>query len=78
MADPAESPMLDDLAAERPARLGDLVGLGRLFLTGLAFWTAMAFVFAGQIVLLQLGTSDPRRSTGSWSANSRAGCPAGC
>jgi hypothetical protein len=59
MADPAESPILDDPAAGRPARLRDLVGLGRLFLTGLAFWTAMAFVFAGQIALLQLGTPAP-------------------
>jgi signal transduction histidine kinase len=58
MPDSAESPILDP-AAGRPARLGDLVGLGRLFLTGLAFWTAMAFVFAGQIMLLQLGTPDP-------------------
>jgi hypothetical protein len=51
--------MVDDPAAGRPARLGDIVGLGRLFLAGLAFWSAMACVFAGQIVLLQLGSPDP-------------------
>jgi two-component system LytT family sensor kinase len=59
MAGPVESPIVDDPVAGRPARLGDIVGLGRLFLAGLAFWSAMACVFAGQLVLLQLGTPDP-------------------
>jgi two-component sensor histidine kinase len=56
---PAESPVVDDPAAGRPARLIDIVGLGRLFLAGLGFWSAMACVFAGQVVLLQLGTPEP-------------------
>jgi signal transduction histidine kinase len=34
------------------ARLEDLVGVGRLFVYGLLFWTAVALVFAGQSVLL--------------------------
>jgi hypothetical protein len=59
MADPADSRTLDDPTAGRPARLADIVGLGRLFLAGLAFWSAMAFVFAGQIMLLQRGTPAP-------------------
>jgi two-component system LytT family sensor kinase len=46
----------DEPAVERPARLDDLVSLGRLLLGGLAFWTAVALVFALQDVLV-LGTS---------------------
>ena len=48
--------MLEEPAAERPARLGDLVGFGRLFLAGFAFWTAVALVFAGQDAMV-LGTA---------------------
>jgi len=44
--------MLEEPAAERPARLGDLVSFGRLFLAGFAFWTAVALVFAGQDALV--------------------------
>ncbi len=50
-----ESPASDDPVAERPARLGDLAGVGRLFLAGLAFWSAVALVFAVQLALLQAG-----------------------
>ena len=53
MSDPA--PLPDDPPAGRPARLRDLVSPGRLFLAGLAFWTAIALVFAVQLALLQLG-----------------------
>ena len=57
MAEPSPAPptVPDESAPGRPARLGDLVGLGRLFLAGLVFWTAIALVFAGQLALLQLG-----------------------
>ncbi len=54
MSDPV--PILDAIAAGRPARLRDLVGPGRLFLAGLAFWTSFALVFAVQLALLQLGS----------------------
>jgi two-component sensor histidine kinase len=54
MAKPTESPPLEEPPAARPVRLGELVGLGRLFCTGLAFWTAAALVFAGQELLLRL------------------------
>ena len=56
MADPTESPRIEEPAAERPARLGDLVGFGRLFLAGFGFWTAVALVFAGQDAMV-LGTA---------------------
>lgn len=52
----APTPILDDPAEVRPARLRDLVGLGRLFLASLAFWTAVGLVFAGQFALMQLGS----------------------
>jgi hypothetical protein len=56
MTHPAESPVPEEPDAERPARLRDLVGLGRLFLAGFAFWTAVALVFASQDALV-LGTT---------------------
>ena len=59
MADPPDARSFDEPAVGPPARLADIVGLGRLFLAGLAFWSAMAFVFAGQIMLLQRGTPAP-------------------
>ena len=40
----------------RRARLHDLVSLRHLFLASLAFWTAVGLVFAGQFVLMQLGS----------------------
>ncbi len=43
---------MPDPPALVPARLRDLVGLGRLFLWGFAFWTAFALVFATQHALL--------------------------
>ena len=59
MADPPDVRSFDEPAVGPPARLADIVGLGRLFLAGLAFWSAMAFVFAGQIMLLQRGIPAP-------------------
>jgi two-component sensor histidine kinase len=56
MAVPAPILLPEEPAGERPARLADLVGLGRLFLGGLGFWTAVALVFAVQDLLV-LGTS---------------------
>jgi hypothetical protein len=56
MAVPAPILPPEEPAGERPARLADLVGLGRLFLGGLGFWTAVALVFAVQDLLV-LGTS---------------------
>ena len=53
---PGPMPSFDDPAGVRPARLHDLVGLGRLFLAGLAFWSGVALVFAVQYALLQLGS----------------------
>jgi two-component sensor histidine kinase len=58
MTDTSDIPMQQE-AAVRPARLDDLVSPGRLALAGLAFWTLVALVFAGQDVLLQLGSATP-------------------
>ena len=52
----APAPVLDSPAEVRPARLQDLVGLGRLFLASLGFWTAVGLVFAGQFALMQVGS----------------------
>jgi len=52
----APSPAFDSPAEVPPARLQDLVGLGRLFLASLGFWTAVGLVFAGQFALMQLGS----------------------
>lgn len=52
----ATAPVLDSPAEVRPARLQDLVGLGRLFLASLGFWIAVGLVFAGQFALMQLGS----------------------
>jgi two-component system, LytTR family, sensor kinase len=53
------TPLGDDPGGVRPARLADLVGLGRLFLSSLAFWSGVALVFAVQYALLQLGSERP-------------------
>jgi two-component system LytT family sensor kinase len=58
--EPSAVPTPEEPTAGRPVALGDLVGVGRLFLTGLGFWTAVALVFALQDVLLELG--DPVRT----------------
>ena len=47
-----QDPPVPDPPALVPARLRDLVGVGRLFLWGFAFWTAFALVFAIQHALL--------------------------
>jgi len=47
-----QDPPIPDPPALVPARLRDLVGVGRLFLWGFGFWTAVAFVFAIQHALL--------------------------
>ena len=54
MADPVALPAQEEPIVQ-PARLEDLVSPGRLCLAGLAFWSLVALVFAGQDVLLQLG-----------------------
>jgi two-component system, LytTR family, sensor kinase len=52
----APSPALDNPAEVLPARLQDLVGIGRLFLASLGFWASVGLVFAGQFALMQLGS----------------------
>ncbi len=45
----------------RPPRLRDLIGVGRLLLYGLGFWTSVALVFAAQhaLLLARAGVSQP-------------------
>ena len=45
----------------RPPRLRDLIGVGRLLLYGLGFWTSVALVFAAQhaLLLARAGVAQP-------------------
>jgi hypothetical protein len=55
-------PIASDAPGEiRPPHLRDLIGLGRLMLYGLGFWTAVALVFAVEHALLlrQAGAPEP-------------------